>query len=238
MTLLLKFQLCLSSAILLTALVHASILVGQTRAFDEQDPRLLYALFSGLVWLALLLALVGCNGPVSYNQRALPLWGSWAISFVFDTAIVLDHMYGEPPLSLEDIKFTVLLFGGVKWLATGLLLASAGLAKRARGGIETVLQDEETRPLLSAARDGSSDNKDLDKDKKEDDEDEKARKEIRERPWWKYLASFMVFLPHVLPRTSRQRFCFAGMLMCSVAMRGVSCPVPCGMSSNSVKTTN
>ncbi len=118
-------------------------------------------------------------------------------------------------------------------IATILLTILVGLLQKYLRSSSVRVGSSESQPLLGEQDQSAAmrieDNKDG--EEKEDSEDEQARKELRDRPIRKYLTSFRMFLPYMIPNSARQRLYFGGMCICSAAQRVINIATPLSLGA-------
>ena len=182
------------------------------------------ALFADLLfvvsWFMLLLGLIHSKCDVRY-----PHIGAWILSLIRSGVIVTDRYF---QLSWKkEAQIVMLVLVSLETAAILLTILVCLLQNYLRPS--SVRDDSpESQPLLGEQVESATTKTDDNKggEEKEDSEDEKARKEIRDRPIRRYLTSFKIFLPYMIPNSTRQRLYFGGMCICSVAERIVNIATP------------
>lgn len=187
----------------------------------EVNDTLFADLFFVVTWVILLLGLIHSKCEVRY-----PHFGAWVLSLIRG-GVIIPNRYWQPWIS-KEAQIVMLVLVTLETAATLLTILVGLLQKHLRS--PSVRDDSpESQPLLreqNESADATKTDDKKDREEREDSEDEKARKEIRDRPIRKYLTSFKIFLPYMIPNSTRQRFYFGGMCICSVAERIVNIATP------------
>lgn len=248
-----------NTCLLLTTLVMAtyiseSILLAcvlPSHAATSSDDSLVFTLFSSLVWLILLFALIDS----SPSQIRGVFSSAWTLALVFDLALL--------GLDLSTPKLSgAARIGRLVWqaLRITLLLALVAVAfgKRLTRHTEKA-RDEEIAPLLARIESHLSitagahhmngntygttttedskkttDRKDSNQAKAEgenedsgDEDDEMAQDGKLKKDWWVYTKAFAIFLPHLWPRKSlKLQLHFPALGLCLLACRALNVLVP------------
>ena len=186
----------------------------------EVNDALFADLFFVVTWIILLLGLIHSRCEIRY-----PHFGAWVLSLVRG-GVILPSRYWQQWTS-KDAQIVMLVLVTAETAAILLTILIGLLQKHLHA---PSLRDDgpESQPLLGEQNESAATKTDDKKDgeEKEDSEDEQARKEIRNRPIRKYLTSFKIFLPYMIPNSTRQRLYFGGMCICSVVERIVNIATP------------
>lgn len=173
-----------------------------------------------MTWIILLLGLLHANGNANYSHI-----GAYTLSLLVRALYTFTHRTFRSAKGLDQL----LLASFVAQLAGIVLTSSMTLLQKCfplRGERD---DSPESQPLLSGDNQPDAAKKKGDKDDEESEEgseNEKARKEIRHRPFRQYLLSFKIFTPFMWPATTVQWAYFAGMCLCSIAARAVNILLP------------
>ena len=214
----------LLGVIITTTLVSVVEACWQGVAIDGLGKQVKDKLFADLLfvvtWIILFLGLLHSKREAQY-----PHIGAWIFSLI-RCGIIFPRRYTALGHSGSSKTVIALLFSAET--AMILLTVFIGVLPKCLR-IATERDDSpETQPLLGNRTETvkSSDDDKKDGKGREEREDEQARKEIRDRPLRKYFTSFGIFLPYMLPSTTKQRLVFAGMCLSSAAQRIVNIVKP------------
>ena len=244
-------SLVLTALVMVTYIAESILLacVLPSHAATSANHNLVFTLFSGLVWLILLLRIIDA---ASSNIRRI-FSAAWTFALVFDIAILVLGLFFP---RLSGFAEASQLFWQALRVTLLLALVGINLRKCLTRHIERV-SDEEIAPLLAriehhlsssgghhmngkaygtAATSDSkkTDTKDSDRQKADndnedsDDEDEdNAAKGKLKKDWWVYTKAFAIFLPHLWPKKCvKLQLHFPALGLCLLGCRALNVLVP------------
>jgi ABC-type multidrug transport system fused ATPase/permease subunit len=182
------------------------------------DKNIVFALFSSLVWLILLLSLFDSN-IVSERHRFAVTWGVAAICEVMALCINLttSGQYSN------SVRITQVILQALRVVAESFLLASV-LTHCLRCDSAS---DEETAPLLvgGTAKAGKK------KDTGDSSSEECGNLQRVRKNWWLYIRGFKLFLPIIRPKTAYDYWCILGVLICLSLERILRVAIPVSLGA-------
>lgn len=194
------------------ALACSSIQVPQPKG--AADDNIVFALFSSLVWLILLLSLFDA-GLASERHTFRATWRLAAACeiVVFCVALANTRQYSH------DVHVAQVTLQALRIITELSLVAS----EFQLGLICEATSDEETAPLLFGGTTTKAGKK---KDTEDRENEEGGNLQRVRKNWWSYVRGFKLFLPIIRPKTVRDYWCIVGVLICLTLERILSIAIP------------
>jgi ABC-type transport system involved in Fe-S cluster assembly fused permease/ATPase subunit len=174
---------------------------------------IVFALFSLLVWLVLLLSLY----DVGAAPKGRSFYATWVVAAAFEVIFLSIGAVTSSKYS-KGVQIVQVALQSIRTAST-LVLVALEFSNRF---ISEPASDEETVPLLA---DASTKNVSTGDDV---DPERFTNADLRRVPknWWLYVRGFKLFLPILRPRTVNQYLCILGVCLCIVVQRGLNVAGP------------